>query len=75
MCRHPALHVQSGADLKVGKWAHNGCELKLKLKKWTQDNVTKSSRWERSTRATGDTNLESSAEQVPRNPKLETGTE
>ena len=44
MCRHPALYVQRGADLEVGKWVRNGYE--LKLKKWPQVNVTKSSRWE-----------------------------
>ena len=42
MCRHPALHVQSGADLEVVKWLSNGYE--LKLKRWPQDSVTKYSR-------------------------------
>ena len=29
MCRHPAEHEQSGADLKVGEWLSNGYELKI----------------------------------------------
>ena len=44
MCRHPALHEQSGADLEVVKWLSNGYE--LKLKRWPQDGVTKYSRSE-----------------------------
>ena len=39
MCRHPALHVQSGADLEVVKWLSNGYE--LKPKRWPQDSVAK----------------------------------
>ena len=39
MCRHPALHGQSRADLKVVKWLSNGYE--LKIKRWPQDGVTK----------------------------------
>ena len=42
MCRHPALHGQSRADLKVVKWLSNGYE--LKIKRWPQDGVTKYSR-------------------------------
>ena len=46
MCRHPALHGQSGADLKVVKWLSNGYELKIKrwpqdARRKTQDGVTK----------------------------------
>jgi len=26
MCRHPALYVQSGADLEVGEWLGSGYE-------------------------------------------------
>ena len=43
MCRHPALYVQIGADLEVVKWLSNGYELP-KLKRWSQDSVTKYSR-------------------------------
>ena len=39
MCRHPALHGQSGADLKVVKWLSYDYE--LKIKRWPQDGVTK----------------------------------
>ena len=34
--------MQIGADLEVVKWVRNGYE--LKLKRWTQDSVTKISR-------------------------------
>ena len=39
MCRHPTLHGQSGADLKVVEWLSNGYELKIKRR--PQDGVTK----------------------------------